>query len=654
MIPIVTTELPKTVVRNARIVLIACVLLLTSAIALGSELRVDVRGVDDALRDNVLAHIGSVRTGWRDELSAPARAEIIANGIRRTREALRPFGYYQPTIEANVVTGGDGVHVLELRVSPGEPVVVSRADIRVTGEGEGHERLKRWLADWPLGPGRTLNQATWEASKSQAIEEAAGVGFLSAQFTVQEIRLDLIDNTAVLLLTLDTGPRWVMGNIDFGEHVLKPGIVESIPRFETGEYYRATLLDNLRFDLLATGYFTEVEVREARNATTDPPSIDLNIALETEFRNRYQGAIGLGSDTGIRLQTNFSRHPMSSRGDRIDIGLGWREVDEETALRATYRIPRPATRRHYWLVDGTARAENRDLEVKRSDEDTNFIQVANGNIEDLHVRFGELAIRNRQGGDEQIFTTLFGQVLTTRNEYAVGDAAGGIAITAGDIEEVVRGSDTAASIGLEVRWVDVHGKGFDIRGKRDTFWAFTSLYTENEDSGFTQLYLATRRIYRVGERFKFLVRGEVGYTDSRVDEVQLDLGGSLPGTGEPSDTVELSVTRMPTFYRFRTGGSGSVRGYGFEQLSNNNVGSNNLLTGSVEVEMRLAQRWSAAVFADIGNAFNDWSRPQLKTGIGVGVRWYSIAGPISIDVAQAVDFEGRPWRIHFTIGTALL
>ncbi|MEE4162224.1 MAG: POTRA domain-containing protein, partial [Woeseiaceae bacterium] len=318
MIPIVNTELPSMVLRNARILLIACVLLLSSAIALGSELRVEVRGVDDALRDNVLAHIGSVRTGWRDELSAAARAEIVANGIRKTREALRPFGYYQPTVEADVVTGSDGAHVLELRVSPGEPVVVSSADIRVTGEGEGHERLERWLADWPLAPGRRLNQATWEAYKSQAIEEAAGIGFLSAQFTVQEIRLDLIDNTAELLLTLDTGPRWVMGNIDFGEHVLKPGIVESIPRFETGEYYRATLLDNLRFDLLATGYFTEVEVREARNATTDPPSIDLNIALETEFRNRYQGAIGVGSDTGIRLQTNFSRHPMSSRGDRID------------------------------------------------------------------------------------------------------------------------------------------------------------------------------------------------------------------------------------------------------------------------------------------------------------------------------------------------
>ena len=70
--------------------------------------------------------------------------------------------------------------------------------------------------------------------------------------------------------------------------------------------------------------------------------------------------------------------------------------------------------------------------------------------------------------------------------------------------------------------------------------------------------------------------------------------------------------------------------------------------------MKVLNNWSAAVFADAGNAFNDWSRPEIKTGVGLGIRWYSIAGPISVDVAQALDFSGRPWRIHFTIGTALL
>ena len=122
----------------------------------------------------------------------------------------------------------------------------------------------------------------------------------------------------------------------------------------------------------------------------------------------------------------------------------------------------------------------------------------------------------------------------------------------------------------------------------------------------------------------------------------------------PAGPVELRQTRLPNYYRFKAGGAMSVRGYGFEQLSNNDVGSNHIITGSAEVEYRFLDTWSAALFADIGNAFNDWSEPELKRGVGVGLRWYSIAGEIRVDVAQALDFEGKPWRWHITIGTPLL
>ena len=98
----------------------------------------------------------------------------------------------------------------------------------------------------------------------------------------------------------------------------------------------------------------------------------------------------------------------------------------------------------------------------------------------------------------------------------------------------------------------------------------------------------------------------------------------------------------------------SVRGYGFEQLSNNDVGSNHIISGSVEGEYRFLDTWSAALFFDIGNAFNDWDDPDLKRGAGFGIRWYSIAGEVRVDYAQAIDFEGRPWRLHITIGTPLL
>jgi len=66
------------------------------------------------------------------------------------------------------------------------------------------------------------------------------------------------------------------------------------------------------------------------------------------------------------------------------------------------------------------------------------------------------------------------------------------------------------------------------------------------------------------------------------------------------------------------------------------------------------ENWSVAAFFDAGNAFNEWNALKLKKGAGVGIRWYSIAGAMRLDFAQALDEPGKPWRIHFTIGSPLL
>ncbi len=160
-----------------------------------------------------------------------------------------------------------------------------------------------------------------------------------------------------------------------------------------------------------------------------------------------------------------------------------------------------------------------------------------------------------------------------------------------------------------------------------------------------QLYASTRRHYALGERLKFLFRAEVGYTEADVNKFRVTVD---------DEPITISVTTLPDLYRFRAGGSASVRGYGFEDLSNNDLGSNHIITASAEVEFRFLENWSAAAFFDIGNAFNDWSEPDLRRGVGVGIRWYTIVGPISVDVARAIDFAGKPWRVHFTIGTPLL
>lgn len=212
------------------------------------------------------------------------------------------------------------------------------------------------------------------------------------------------------------------------------------------------------------------------------------------------------------------------------------------------------------------------------------------------------------------------------------------------LDNIIKDSESY-SLGVSWDWPSIHGNAFQTVGHNHQARIFTSNTAWGSDIDFTQAYLSSRWNTLWGERLKFLWRGEIGYSTAKVEERFLEADGDL---------IRLSVTELPYAYRFKAGGSHSVRGYGFDRLSNNNIGSNNIITASVELEYRVLDKWSVAAFFDAGNAFNEWDEMNLKKGAGVGIRWYSIAGAMRLDFARALDEPGHPWRIHFTIGTPLL
>lgn len=611
------------------------------------ELRYEVTGIDGELRANVLSWVNSVQLGRQARLSERDFDRVIADTSRRAREALRPLGYYHPEVSGRIRRTGDEELLLTLDVRRGPPMRVDAVDIEITGDGRKMRRLKQWKEAWPLPPGSLLNQSVWEAEKQSALELAAAQGYRHAEFTRHNLQVDLIENRATLLLTLDTGPQYVFGDIDFGEHILKPGILEFLPRFRKGEAFSARLLNEFRLDLWKTGFFTSVDVIETERPDGEPPAVDLRVELETTAKNFYQGSVGLGTDTGARVQAQWSRKPVSRNGDRLDVGIGWQQADDEFSIHGNYRLPIRSRARQYWTLELFQRFENLDLEIKQQPEDEDYINIANGKVNEFHVRGGRLKVRNRKSGDQQLLATLFMQYLNSTREFTLNELLLIPASSISDpaLDDLLKDTDNAISVGVDLDLIGVTGKGWETHGQRDRFWVFVGDNATGSDTNFAQIYLSSRRSYLKGDRWKFLLRAELGYTEAKVDRISIDT---------VEQTIDLSVTRLPNFYRFKAGGSQSVRGYGFEALSNNDVGSNNIVTASAEIEMRIFQKWSIATFFDIGDAFNDWNTMDLRKGVGAGIRWYSIAGPISIDVARALDFEGKPWRLHFTIGTPLL
>jgi translocation and assembly module TamA len=638
----------RTVVR--RLPAAVCLTLAAAAMSPvhGDQLDIVVRGIDSPLRDNVEARTRSFRIAGNARLSGRRLEKIRSDAERRAATALRPFGYYQPAVRGKIHSTGDRAWRLELHVDKGLPILVENYRIEVTGSGAVDKSLQEWKVAWPLTSGAILNQAVWEEQKADALIRAERSGYLGAVFSEHEIELDLVRLRANLTLVLESGPQAVMGNVVFNQAAVLPGVLDHIPRFRNGQPYDGWLLEQFRLDLWRTGYFENIEVVEERRLEETPPRVNLTVNLEPRKPNTYQGSLGFGSDSGFRLQAMWTRHLLSRRGDSLDVGFGWQQKDNEINFRTSYRHPRRASARQYWTADILYKTENQNLKVQPPADPGNLTTVARGDVNDYSFRPGWLRIHDLKRGHQQIFERWYLNYLWENSNFRRAEQpAPELAQAVGPGENLEYRSITSETLsaGVSWDWPVIRGSGFETVGHSHRAWIFTSNSAWGSDIDFTQAYLSTRWTGIRGNRWKFLLRGEVGYSDARVEERSIETDDG---------PIELSLTELPYAYRFKAGGSQSVRGYGFEDLSDNNIGSNNIVTLSAEIEMLLRESWSVAAFLDAGTAFNDWSAATLRKGVGMGIRWYSIAGPIRLDFARAIDEQGKPWRLHFTIGSPLL
>ena len=635
--------------RSGFLLALGTACLLCAAPARASELPIRVEGVEGPIAENVVNH---VRTAWAlgHSLSTERRrASFLEQARHRAQAAMRPWGYYQAHIQADLQADlqadeGDSAWRLEITIDPGPPVLVEHADIQVMGEGADQAGLRQWLERWPLEPGTRLDQTIWSSQKDRALDLARAGGFLKADFTTHRIALDLDANRAQLELILQTGQRAVMGKIEYEQDTVQPHVLEPIARFDPGDPYRVALVEELRLDLWRTGYFGDIEVLEQKHLDREPPVVDFRVRLSPRNRVTHQFSVGYGTDTLFRTQYHWTRHLLSDRGDSVRLGAGWRQQDSELQATGEYRLPRRTNSLQFWLANGILRRETQEF-VLKDDNDQEVLRIAKGEIFDTQLRLGRLRLHNNPWSNRRIQSTVFVDLLRERDNFnqALNEAA---AQPAGDfLDDLFGNTDHTVAVGVDLDWPVIRGSGFMTTGHHERAWALTANEAWGSEKSFSQVYLSSRWNRLLGHRWKILLRGEVGWSDADLKPFYV--------SGEDGAST-LLVTELPYRYSFRAGGSQSVRGYGYNDLSTNGIGSNHLLTGSAELEFLALEQWSVAAFFDIGNAFNHWSDPRLKRGAGVGIRWYSMLGAVRLDAAQGLDIPGKPWEIYLTIGTPLL
>jgi len=626
----------------------------SAAILASPGLETEITGIEGAELANARAYLSLARAERQRSSAAWRIRKMAAAAPTEIREALRPFGFYQAQVDVTLVepASPDQPWRAVIDVDPGPPARVSALALEVSGEAAEDAEFQRWQSEWPLPIGSVMREPAWEAAWRGLVELAGDRGYFDYRFLERHFWVDPDRGEVDLRLHLDSGPRYLFGQLQGMPLPFRDHVLERLTVIKPGEPYTAQRVDEQREVLAGSGLFDRIVIEELRDR--ESATVDLHYQLSPRPPNSYRATAGFGTDTGARFQLHWIRHYVSTLGNRLDSGFGVQQRDREFVVRSEYLHPRGSDPGAFLTVGGVARRQRDEFRFSEEAQQRDVFEPFSGSREQFELRFGRLDERRlgavlgthrRLALEERLFLTVLHERFDVFRQARLSEENEALLAANPEIAPLLQTNTNSLAIGAAWRLPEIRGLGFFSEGYLIEARVLAAHQSLASDVSFTQAYLRGRWHRIFGARHKLLLSAEIGHTEADVQTLDLALGDRF---------LQLSLTELPERYRFKTGGDRSVRGYRFEALSTNRNGANHLLTGSVEYEYRVGKNWSVGVFYDVGNAFNDWNKPNLKRGAGVGLRWYTPIGPVQFDIAAALDDPDRSGRLHFTIGTRLL
>jgi translocation and assembly module TamA len=295
-------------------VLAACGLLLAAPAA--ARIRVELEGIDGAVRRNVLALLSVERYKDRERIEPDAVNRLFRRVDDEVRSALRPFGYYEPQISA-VLTPEERTRDwrVRLRIDTGPPVLVTTVDVVVRGPGAEDEVFRNITAAPGMRPGDRLEHAAYEQLKGNLQRAAATFGYLDARMQRSELAVDTLQHRASIHLELDTGERYRFGATTIQQEAVRSGRIRRFLRYQEGEPYDAGKLLRTQFALDDSQYFSTVQVLPGeRDVVTQCPSRSALRARRTSARRRLRHRHGRARHVQLaQSRVNTCRHRLGCR-----------------------------------------------------------------------------------------------------------------------------------------------------------------------------------------------------------------------------------------------------------------------------------------------------------------------------------------------------
>ena len=561
----------------------------------------------DDLRDRLISSslvLQAERDGTTDtqELLAAARADY-----ERLLAVLYDAGHFGGQISVLVdgreaatippLDSPDQINTIRLRVDVGPVYRFSNATI---GPLAAQTELPEEFRRGAIARTGEIRNAA-----SAAIDGWRSNGNALADIGGQQITARHEENRVAANIVVEPGPVLAFGDISIrGNKDVRTKRIETIAGLTPGERFDPDEITRAERRLRRTGTFRSVVVNEGETASPDG-TLPLTIEVAEQTPRRF----GFGAEystidgvrlTGFWLHRNFLGGAERFRVDSEIAGIGGETGGIDYGIDLRYE--RPAT--------------------PRADVDL-FAEIGfeRLNEPDFQSRTGEFTLGFTRYADDDLVVTF------------------GLGYLYSEVEDDF-GNETYSLITLPLS---------ATRDRRDdTLDPTKGVYFKAEATPFYGLGSTES-----GAQFKLDARGYRTFGETVPVTAALRLQfGSLVGP---------SLTESPPFYRFYSGGGGTVRGQDYQSLAvdvgADRTGGRSFLGLSGEARVRVTDAITMVGFYDWGfvaaESFADGGG-ESHAGAGLGLRYNTGIGPIRLDLATPVsgDTDASDFYIYVGIGQA--
>ncbi|WP_246167684.1 autotransporter assembly complex protein TamA [Propionivibrio limicola] len=533
---------------------------------------------------------------------------IVLRGSENIVELLKPYlpenGASQRRVQAMLgevlATEGYFSPVFEfsnedgttaLYVAPGPRTTVSNVDMRIDGPIE-EPRRSMLRNGWPLPIGSAFRQAAWNDAKLQILSDLLAVEHAGARLVDSLAEIDTETQRADVRVHYDAGPRYRFGELQVeGLQRYPEDLVSRYNRgFREGDSYREDLLRAFQSTLLTTPYFASAEVALDLAQSEDDGEGFATAPVRVSVRERpaHRFGVGVGVSSNTGARVEANYHTPNLLNKAWVLDGGLRIEQKKQTLYSDVFLPPDETGRRHGVG---LMVEATDIEGLKTDRYAFGAQTVlqRGNLEQRLSLNWERERREPDGAMATTNSALVPNVMWTWRQV-----------------------DNPLDPRDGVVWQAQMGGGSKALAS---------------DQDFLRLQGRWQQYFPIGRLDTVALRAELGVTLA-------DLRKNIPQD-----------------YLFRTGGTGSVRGYSYQSLGvtegSATVGGRYMGVLSAEATHWFNETWGVAAFVDAGEAADNVEDLNLAVGYGLGARWKSPAGPIGLDLAYGQRTSS--WQIHFAL-----